>query len=592
MDRYWLLTWTTYGTWFPGDERGFVSELRDDQWAKYIANTPGTDCKKNIPALAAFSRRIMKGASVRLTSDQAQVVVAQLRETAQVRGWKLLAAAVMANHVHLVVGVPGDPDPSSLLRDFKSYASRRLNQRWRRPASGTWWTESGSKRKLPNDDAVVAGIGYVRQQEYPLVTWVAEEFAGAGPARSGTASGVAPPHRQADACRSPGEPPLTHREADASRSPASRSPASRLPAFGSPQGVGTLSCSRLKTLLHEFSRLSVALLGDLFLDRYLDIDSALDEPSVETGLTAYQVTRVRNSPGALGTVMNNLAALGVGRLLPVTVIGDDGEGYDLLTQLRRLPVETAGIVQDPSRQTPTYTKPMWQNEGGEWRELNRLDLRTRAALSTATEDTLIARLDEAWSAADGLVVLDQIAAQGQGAVTPRVRAHLLELSRRTPSKLIFIDSRRHIGRFRCGILKPNRDECLRAAQDLGPPGPSHLPHAPEERGDDVAAALALAKQTCQPVYLTQGDQGIRLVRPDGATTHLPAFPVAGPIDIVGAGDSTTAGIVSALLSGGTLEEAGTLGNLVASITIQQIGTTGTATPEHVSARWEEVFGVR
>src|SRR5256714_4977654 len=104
-----------------------------------------------------------------------------------------------------------------------------------------------------------------------------------------------------------------------------------------------LSHSRVARWLQELPQLKIALLGDLFLDRYLDIDARLDEPSVETGLTAYQVARVRNSPGALGTVMNNLAALGVGRLLPVTVIGDDGEGYDLLSQLRRLPVETRGI---------------------------------------------------------------------------------------------------------------------------------------------------------------------------------------------------------------------------------------------------------
>ncbi len=279
--------------------------------------------------------------------------------------------------------------------------------------------------------------------------------------------------------------------------------------------------------------------------------------------------------------MNNLAALGVGRLRPVTVIGDDGEAYDLLAQLRPLPVETAGIVQDPSRQTPTYTKPMRQDEGGTWRELNRLDLRTRAAISTATEETLLERLDEAWAGADGLIVLDQIAIEGQGVVTPSVRKHLLELSRRTPGKLIFIDSRRHIGRFRCGTLKPNREECQRAARDIG-----------ENADDVVLAATALAKQTGQGVYLTQGDQGIVLARPDGTTTDLPAFPVAGPIDIVGAGDSTTAGIVSALLSGATLEEAGTLGNLVASITIRQIGTTGTATPQQVLARWDEVSGVR
>ena len=36
----------------------------------------------------------------------------------------------------------------------------------------------------------------------------------------------------------------------------------------------------------------------------------------------YQVERVRNSPGALGTVLNNLTALGVGLLVPVTAIGE------------------------------------------------------------------------------------------------------------------------------------------------------------------------------------------------------------------------------------------------------------------------------
>jgi sugar/nucleoside kinase (ribokinase family) len=67
----------------------------------------------------------------------------------------------------------------------------------------------------------------------------------------------------------------------------------------------------------------------------------------------------------------------------------------------------------------------------------------------------------------------------------------------------------------------------------------------------------------------------------------------GPLDIVGAGDSATAGIVSALCAGATLEEAAIVGNVVASITVQQIGTTGTATQQQVReqfARFEEVWG--
>ena len=57
-----------------------------------------------------------------------------------------------------------DPDPSALLRDFKSYASRRLNRNYGQLARQTWWSGQGSKRKLPDDEAVHAAIPYVRDQ--------------------------------------------------------------------------------------------------------------------------------------------------------------------------------------------------------------------------------------------------------------------------------------------------------------------------------------------------------------------------------------------------------------------------------------------
>jgi REP element-mobilizing transposase RayT len=100
----------------------------------------------------------------------------QFQETSAKRGWLLLAAAVMANHVHLVVGVPGDPDPAVILRDYKAYGSRSLNRRWAKPASDTWWTESGSKRKLSRDENVAAAVRYVRDQPHPLVVWIHPRF--------------------------------------------------------------------------------------------------------------------------------------------------------------------------------------------------------------------------------------------------------------------------------------------------------------------------------------------------------------------------------------------------------------------------------
>src|SRR3954468_12955400 len=98
-----------------------------------------------------------------------------------------------------------------------------------------------------------------------------------------------------------------------------------------------LTTQRIDDLLERLPRLAVGVLGDLFLDRYLDIDSRLTEPSIETGLDAYQATAVRSAPGAAGTVVNNLVALGVGRVVPVAVIGDDGEGHELWQALQKLP---------------------------------------------------------------------------------------------------------------------------------------------------------------------------------------------------------------------------------------------------------------
>ncbi|HEX7376354.1 MAG TPA: PfkB family carbohydrate kinase [Pirellulales bacterium] len=343
-----------------------------------------------------------------------------------------------------------------------------------------------------------------------------------------------------------------------------------------------ISWQKLTSILANLPQLRIGLLGDLFLDRYLELDSNLSEVSIETGLEAYQVTRVRNSPGALGTVMNNLAALGVGRLTPVTLIGYDGQAFDLLHALEKMPVDIEHIVQDSARLTPTYTKPLRRAANGEWRELNRIDLRNIAPPCAASEARLLDRLSDVFTQVDGWVVLDQVNEENWGVVTTGVREHLAALCRRHPDKPVLIDSRRRIGQFRFGMLKPNVSECLRALGREEVAAAGDLDFARE-------AALALCRQTGRPLFCTVGEAGMLVVGFDGSDSvvHVPGYPVSGPIDIVGAGDSATAGVLAAILSGASPSEAAALGNLVASITVRQLGATGTASPEQVRTRWQE-----
>ena len=174
MDRYWLLTWTCYGHWLPGDARGFVGNVRDDDGTQVQHNIPGTPYDADIPKLEAWTRERMNGEPVTLDRGDAEALAIQFQETSRIRKWSLEAASVMYNHTHVVVGVPGDPDPDFILETFKSWATRALKKRRPLPPNGTFWTEKGSKRKLPDDQAVRDGSYYVvKKQPNPLATWSA-----------------------------------------------------------------------------------------------------------------------------------------------------------------------------------------------------------------------------------------------------------------------------------------------------------------------------------------------------------------------------------------------------------------------------------
>lgn len=129
-----------------------------------------------MPGLKAAAQSRLKCPPIHLQMPQAASLLEQFHETAAYRGWQCIAVAIMRNHIHLLAEVKNDPPPDVILKDFKSYGSRKLNS-WRgKPASGTWWTESGSKRKKANYVAVVNAVRYVANQENPLLIWIHPEW--------------------------------------------------------------------------------------------------------------------------------------------------------------------------------------------------------------------------------------------------------------------------------------------------------------------------------------------------------------------------------------------------------------------------------
>jgi len=344
-----------------------------------------------------------------------------------------------------------------------------------------------------------------------------------------------------------------------------------------------MSAQRLQEIVDRFSALRIAVLGDFFLDKYLDIDPALEEISVETGKPAHQVASIRCSPGAAGTVVSNLAALGAGTLYAIGFTGEDGEGWELRRGLTALGCSTEHLHRADDRSTPTYMKPRDRNSTGLQGEHSRIDTKNRQSTPTATQRALIESVSQLASQVDAMIIMDQAESRDCGAVTASVREHVAQLALDHPNIVFFADSRRRIREYRNVIIKPNEFEAV--GNDA--PRPGDVVNGTELQ----TAATQLSSTTAAPVFVTRGAKGMSVTQP--TWTHIPGVRVDGETDTTGAGDSATAGCVLALCGGATCPEAAVIGNLVASITVQQLATTGTANPNELPNRlhlWNEQNG--
>jgi rfaE bifunctional protein kinase chain/domain len=331
--------------------------------------------------------------------------------------------------------------------------------------------------------------------------------------------------------------------------------------------------ARWQELAARYGRLRLAVVGDFCLDRYLEIDPERGEISIETGLPVHNVVHVRSQPGAAGTILNNLVALGVGEVYPVGFCGEDGEGYELRRALAaRRGVQLDHFLETDLRRTFTYCKPLLIRRGQAPQELNRLDSKNWLPTPSALQERLIASVRALAPLVDAIILMDQVDLPETGVVTPALLAAIDGLSRACPRRLILADSRRGLRGYPALCLKMNAAELATLTHTP--------PHAPLEEIRRQAVTLARANQ--RMVFVTLSERGILAAAPDGASAHTEALPLRGEIDIVGAGDSVTANLTSALAAGATMAEAVIAANVAASVVLHQLGTTGTATAEQVA----------
>ncbi len=324
---------------------------------------------------------------------------------------------------------------------------------------------------------------------------------------------------------------------------------------------------RFQAITQRYSSLRIGLLGDFCLDRYLEIDPAKKEVSIETGLPVHNVVSVRAQPGGAGTILNNLSALGIGSIYPIGFVGEDGEGFELWRALESLPgVRLDGMLRTPERRTFTYCKPLVLSPPKPPEELNRLDSKNWTATPPDVVRDLADRLVQVASKVDGLIVLDQVDVAETGVVTSRLLETLRDLAREDPKRPILADSRRSLRAFPPLIFKMNGAELGVLTETKGALDLDHI----------KKSAAALARRNGHTVFVTLAERGIVGAEPEGRVEHVPALPVRGEIDVVGAGDAVSANLLTALCAGANCREALELAGAAASVVLHKLGTTGTA----------------
>jgi bifunctional ADP-heptose synthase (sugar kinase/adenylyltransferase) len=334
---------------------------------------------------------------------------------------------------------------------------------------------------------------------------------------------------------------------------------------------------RLENILDAFVDIRVAVIGDFFLDKILQIDPQLNEPSVETDLTAYQITQKILEPGAAGTITNNLSHLKVGKIYAVGAVGVDGEGFELANRFKELLIDDSYLIRNQDWFTPTYIKPFLKFEN-KLEEINRLDIKNRKKLPTEIEERIIENIYHVSTDVDAIIILDQLGEERTGIVTARVKEALSDIAGTKPEIIMFADSRARPSVFKNIMVKCNQFEAINSVY-------------PDYTGEYDKRTIARCAEkireiTGKNVYITCGDKGITALD-DTVCQLIPAVKVEGDIDICGAGDAATAGLVGALCAGADMFEAAIVGNLAASVTVRQIGKTGVATKVDIIKAWQQ-----
>ena len=333
-----------------------------------------------------------------------------------------------------------------------------------------------------------------------------------------------------------------------------------------PSPASHLSRARLDALLDAMRARRVVVVGDAMLDVYLQGD--VERISPEAPVPVVRVRERKYALGGAANVAQNVAAAGAHGTL-VAVAGDDAGGERLRAMLRAIGSDDSALIS-VARPTTTKTRLVARSQ-----QVVRFDEEEDADLESTSIARVVAALDDVLATADALVLEDY----NKGVLVSEVIAHAIARAQARSIPIVVDPKFRNFFAYRgATIFKPNRRELESA---LG---------ATVQLDDAGALPATLARLGAGHLLLTLGERGMALVSPDGQVQRIPTT-AREVYDVVGAGDTVTAYLATALAAGATALEASVVANFAAGVEVGKLGAA-TVTPEELLAAYDTHAGAR
>jgi REP element-mobilizing transposase RayT len=136
-----------------------------------VNNRVGMPYLPDDPCRVLDDRRRMSQPTYVLASDHREIVARAIRDHATHRGWRVLALNVRSTHVHLGLSDFGDYSPEEVMKQCKSWGTRRLIVAGFADSWTRVWSDHGSTRYLNTAESVNRMVDYITNWQDDRPEW-------------------------------------------------------------------------------------------------------------------------------------------------------------------------------------------------------------------------------------------------------------------------------------------------------------------------------------------------------------------------------------------------------------------------------------